>query len=117
MPPGMANRGYRLSPMAEGDLEEIWLYTMDRWSPEQADRYHHDLIATFEALASGGRLGHAVGLRPGYRKQACGTHMIYYRDEDDGWPSSASCMAGRMWIGICRQFVLSSRNCPRPHLR
>jgi len=22
------------------DLEEIWLYTVDKWSVDQADRYH-----------------------------------------------------------------------------
>ena len=28
---------YRLSPLAEADLEDIWLYTFRNWSMEQAD--------------------------------------------------------------------------------
>ena len=39
-------RSYRLSPLAVADLESIWLYTFERWSLEQADRYHHDMIDT-----------------------------------------------------------------------
>lgn len=35
---------YRLTPRAESDLEEIWLYTFKTWSPEQADRYHNDIV-------------------------------------------------------------------------
>jgi len=79
----MASRSVRLSPLAESDLEEIWLYTASHWSPEQADRYYRDMVATFEALASGIRRGHAVDLRSGYRKQACGAHMIFFREEKD----------------------------------
>lgn len=31
--------GYRLTPKAEADLEDIWFYTAESWSPAQADRY------------------------------------------------------------------------------
>lgn len=30
---------FRLSRKAEEDLEGIWLYTLETWSKEQADRY------------------------------------------------------------------------------
>jgi toxin ParE1/3/4 len=42
---------YRLSPQAERDLEEIWRYTSDNWSVEQADRYHNQIMAAIEGLA------------------------------------------------------------------
>ena len=35
-----SGRTYRLFPLAEADLEEIWLYTFNNWSLEQADKYH-----------------------------------------------------------------------------
>jgi toxin ParE1/3/4 len=44
---------YRLSPLAEADLEEIWFYTLKHWSLEQADIYHHSLVAAFAGLAAG----------------------------------------------------------------
>lgn len=79
----MTDRIYRLSPLAEIDLENIWSYTLDHWSMEQADSYHRDLVAAFEGLASGLRRGRTVNLRPGYRKHPCGAHMIYFREEGD----------------------------------
>jgi plasmid stabilization system protein ParE len=35
----MAASAYYLSPLAEADLEDIWLYTFQTWSSEQADHY------------------------------------------------------------------------------
>ena len=34
------------------DLEEIWLYTLQNWSLEQADRYHGLIIKEIEFLAT-----------------------------------------------------------------
>ena len=47
MLPNMQGKSYALSPLAEIDLEDIWLYTFQNWSLAQADSYHRDLIATF----------------------------------------------------------------------
>lgn len=43
---------YRLSPAAEHDLENIWLYTCRQWNLQQADRYIDMLNAVFAELAS-----------------------------------------------------------------
>lgn len=42
---------YRLAPEAERDLEAIWLYTLDQWGLEQANRYTDELTAAFAQLA------------------------------------------------------------------
>ncbi|WP_230312519.1 type II toxin-antitoxin system RelE/ParE family toxin [Paracoccus lichenicola] len=78
----MAKR-YRLSPLAENDLERIWLYTLEHWSQAQADGYYRDLVAAFEALALGRKRGRATTLRPGYLKYPCGAHVIYFRQGSD----------------------------------
>ncbi|NLN68394.1 MAG: type II toxin-antitoxin system RelE/ParE family toxin [Alcaligenaceae bacterium] len=70
---------YRLSPLAELDLEEIWLYTLNRWSPEQADNYLHNLTLAFEALTSGKRRG-SPSVLPDFQKYLCGSHVIYFLD-------------------------------------
>lgn len=75
-------RQYRLSPRAQADLEEIWLYTFKQWSLEQADRYHRDLIATIEALASGTKAGGPVDVRAGYFKYLVGRHVVFFRQSD-----------------------------------
>lgn len=75
---------YRLSPLAEADLEEIWVYTLKNWSREQADRYHADVVDAFEALAAGTKAGRPVDIRRGYFKFAVGTHFVFYRLSDFG---------------------------------
>jgi len=75
---------YRLSPLAVADLEDIWLYTFERWSLEQADRYHHDLIAAIEALASGIKVGRRADVRKGYFKYAVGQHFVFFRPSEAG---------------------------------
>ena len=72
-------REYRLRPLAEDDLENIWLYTFKNWSLEQADLYVRDIIANLEDLAAGRKAGHAVDIRDGYFRHAVGAHFIFYR--------------------------------------
>lgn len=70
---------YRLTPRAEADLEEIWLYTFKRWSAEQADTYLTTIIAAFSELATGKVNGRPVNVRDGYFKYPVGSHFIFYR--------------------------------------
>jgi len=74
---------YRLSPLAEADLEGIWLYTFKNWSMAQADAYHNHLVAAFEGLAAGSKYGRPAGVFPDFQKYLCGSHMIYFLDEAD----------------------------------
>jgi len=83
MPPSMGAKTYRLSPLAEDDLEGIWLYSLEHWSLTQADTYLRDLIGVFQALASGVKRGRPVDVRPGYLKYASGAHVIYFQDRGD----------------------------------
>jgi toxin ParE1/3/4 len=71
---------YRLSPLAETDLEEIWLYTFKNWSMEQADSYHRSFVETFECLAKGTKRGRPAGVLPDFQKYLCGSHVIYFLD-------------------------------------
>ncbi len=73
-------RPYRLSPMAEADLEEIWLYTLKRWSIQQADIYHNSLVSAFEGLAAGTKQGRPAEALPDFQKYLCGSHVVYFLD-------------------------------------
>ena len=74
----------RLSPAAEADVEAIWDFTEGRWGRPQAVRYVRDLDATCAGIAEGRvRSLSAEDIRPGYRKAACGSHMIYFRQDGD----------------------------------
>jgi toxin ParE1/3/4 len=78
------SRGYRLYPLAQADLEEIWSYTASRWSPEQAESYHAAIVAAFEGLAAGSKQGHPSDVREGYFKYAVGSHLVFYRRSEAG---------------------------------
>lgn len=79
----MPGKSYALSPLAEIDLEEIWFYTFQKWSLDQADSYLRNLVVAFEGLASGAKRGREVDVRPDYLKCPVGSHMIYFRDGGD----------------------------------
>ncbi len=70
----------RLSPAAEVDVDEIWDNSEERWGRPQADRYVRDLGLTCAGIMEG-RVStlSAEDIRPGYRKAACGSQMIYFR--------------------------------------
>lgn len=44
---------YRLARRAESDLEDIWDYTENTWSVEQAEKYLDGLFSCFQAIADG----------------------------------------------------------------
>lgn len=79
-----SRRAYLLSPRAESDLEEIWLYTFKTWSLEQADRYHGAIVEAFEGLAAREKTGHSVDIREGYFKYRVGAHVVFYRFTESG---------------------------------
>jgi toxin ParE1/3/4 len=75
---------YRLSALAEQDLEEIWSYIAEDASPATADRLIDAIIDRFELLAEQPRMGR---LRPefgeGVRSFTVENYVIYYRHQGD----------------------------------
>ena len=52
---------YRLSPLAERDLEEIWSYVAEDASPTTADRLMDAIVDRFELLAEQPRMWSTPG--------------------------------------------------------
>jgi toxin ParE1/3/4 len=70
---------YRLSPLAERDLDEIWSYVAEDATPTTADIIHRfDLLAEQPGM---GRARPEFGI--GVQSFAVENHVIYYRQEDD----------------------------------
>ncbi|OUL60518.1 type II toxin-antitoxin system RelE/ParE family toxin [Flavobacterium sp. AJR] len=71
---------YKISNEASYDLEKIWLYTVENWSIEQADRYLNLIIDEIEYLClkpnSGKNFEH---IRKGYLRTEVKSHLIFYR--------------------------------------
>ena len=62
------------------DLEEIWFYTFNTWSLEQADRYHSLITKEIEFLATKPKSGKILDhIRIGYRSTKVKSHYIFYR--------------------------------------
>ncbi|MFT4257149.1 MAG: type II toxin-antitoxin system RelE/ParE family toxin [Pseudoxanthomonas sp.] len=77
--------GYALTPTAQADLSDIWDYSALHWSRRKADEYVRDIRDICEALAEHRLPGRdASNIRPGYRKQSCASHVLFYRTRNDG---------------------------------
>lgn len=73
-----------ISSEALSDLEEIWIYTRNKWSKEQADRYYLMLIDEIEFLRSNYYAGKSAEyIRSGYRVSFVKSHIIFYKLVDD----------------------------------
>jgi len=69
-----------LHQAAISDLEEIWLYTLETWSVEQADRYHELLSKEIDFLSRKPISGKSISdLRAGYFSSKVKSHFIFYK--------------------------------------
>ena len=65
---------------ALSDLEEIWLYTFETWSLEQADRYYELIIKEIYFLSKKPKSGKNLNsLREGYYSTKVKSHFIFYK--------------------------------------
>ena len=80
----MRNQNYRISEKAVKDLENIWIYTFEKWSSEQADRYYNLIINEIEFISNNFNSGKAMDhIRKGYRASIVKSHLIFYRMGQD----------------------------------
>lgn len=71
---------YKISLLARQDLENIWLYTFENWSIEQADRYLNLIMDEIEYVAQKPDSGFDFSsVRKGYYRSGIKSHIIFYR--------------------------------------
>jgi toxin ParE1/3/4 len=74
---------YQLTPEAEQDLRDIWLYTRSTWGIKKANDYLEQLQICFTRLCEHPELGKRRDeVRQGYRSFPQKQHMIFYRDNE-----------------------------------
>jgi toxin ParE1/3/4 len=72
--------GYKISAKAAEDIENIWLYTFENWSLEQADRYLDLIFNEIDYLASNPTAGKDFSqVRKNYRCSKVKSHIVFYR--------------------------------------
>ncbi|MDO9276326.1 MAG: type II toxin-antitoxin system RelE/ParE family toxin [Lutibacter sp.] len=80
----MSNNKYRISKQAINDLNDIWSYTFQKWSKEQADRYYDLIIGEIEFIADNFMTGKsAEQTRKNYRITKVKSHLIFYRKAEN----------------------------------
>jgi len=76
----MNKNKYRISRQAIVDLDKIWLFTFNKWSKEQADRYYDLIIGEIEFITDNFMTGKSVEqTRKNYRVTKIKSHLIFYR--------------------------------------
>lgn len=75
---------YFLTEKAINDLTDIWNYTYDEWSEQQADIYYQMLIDTCEEIAKNPKIGkYYEGITANLHGIRTNRHVIFYRFLDD----------------------------------
>jgi toxin ParE1/3/4 len=71
---------FKLSKKALADIESIWLFTVENWSVEQADRYYNLIFDEIEFIIKNPLTGKNYGhIRKNYRCSRVQAHLIFYR--------------------------------------
>ena len=71
---------YQLTHLAIQDLSEIWNYTFDNWSEQQADTYYEQLVNAFESITSNPDQGRKYdGIRSDLYGFKINRHIVFYR--------------------------------------
>ena len=71
---------YKIGKLAESDLENIWLYTFEEWSLEQADYYYDLIMDEIEYIAENPKTGKDFNVvRKGYFRSRVKSHFIFYK--------------------------------------
>jgi toxin ParE1/3/4 len=73
-----------ISKKAISDLEQIWLYTVERWSIEQADRYHNLIFDEINYICKNINAGKSMEhVRKGYGASKVKSHLVFYRVQNN----------------------------------
>ena len=76
----MRETGFVISKKAISDLEEIWLFTAEKWSVQQADRYYSLIFDEINYICKYNMSGKSMEhVRKGYRASKVKSHYIFYR--------------------------------------
>ena len=73
-----------ISKKVVSDLEEIWLYTVEKWSAEQADRYYNLIFNEINYISKNSTAGKSMEhVRKSYQASKVNSHLIFYRVIND----------------------------------
>ncbi len=75
---------YELTNKAVADLNDIWEYTVETWSENQADKYYEMLLDFFQDIADNPELGKNYdGIKSDLFGIKANRHVIFYRKRNN----------------------------------
>ena len=75
---------YIISEEAIDDINNIWLYTAENWSREQADRYYNLILDEIEYIANNFEFARDFSkIRKNYRYSKIKSHLIFFKKNSD----------------------------------
>lgn len=75
---------FKFTNKAVDDITNIWNYTFDKWSENQADNYYRLLLDNCNEVASNPALGKSYdGITRDLKGLKAGRHIIFYREIKD----------------------------------
>jgi len=76
---------YYLSKKAISDLKDIWNYTCEKWSENQADKYYQMLIDGFDEVFRNPKMGKDYSIiMDDLNGHKAGRHIIFYLETEEG---------------------------------
>jgi toxin ParE1/3/4 len=73
-------RNYEISRLAIKDLDDIWYFTMEHWSKQQANKYYKEIFEVIEELCSNPEIGKSIDeIKVGHMRINVKSHMIIYK--------------------------------------
>ncbi len=75
---------YELSRLAQLDLEEIWLFSIENWSLNQANKYYELIVNEITLICQNPSRGRAIpSIKPSHKIRQIKSHIIVYKIEQD----------------------------------
>jgi len=79
------NKIFHIRKTANKDLESIFIYSVENFGMERAERYIDDLVSAFQTLANNYNQGKDCShVRPNLYSHNVVSHVIYYKPSKDG---------------------------------
>ncbi|TRX38377.1 type II toxin-antitoxin system RelE/ParE family toxin [Flavobacterium restrictum] len=73
---------YIISEKALEDINNIWIYTADNWSVEQANRYYNLIIDEIEYIVANFDMACDFGkIRKSYKYSKVKSHLIFFKKD------------------------------------
>jgi len=74
---------YIISEKALEDINNIWIYTAENWSVEQADRYYNLIIDEIEYIVRNFDMASDFEeIRKSYRYSKVKSHLIFFKKDE-----------------------------------